>query len=162
FFIDTARTEIFTVVGSLFPFTTLFRSGPAYAQFAAALVANLNAADVDVSFHQSGRARPLPHTVDEALRHCGRESLTNAVKHGGGAPIRLHLHFMTDEVELEVLNRVDIAESAAPDAGGIGLTSLRARAIEVGGRLETGITPEGIFRVSVAMPVPTDPAADLI
>ncbi|MFE0104609.1 sensor histidine kinase [Streptomyces sp. NPDC059009] len=133
------------------------KEGPAYAQFAAALVANLNAAGVDVSFHQSGRARPLPHSVDEALRHCGRESLTNAVKHGGGAPISLQLRFLTDEVELEVLNRVSTAASAARDAGGIGLTSLRTRAADVGGRLETGVTSEGTFRVCVAVPVPAQP-----
>ncbi|MDJ0466880.1 histidine kinase [Streptomyces sp. H27-C3] len=132
------------------------KDGPSYAQFAAALVANLNAAGVDVSFHLSGRARPLPHSVDEALRHCGRESLTNAVKHGGGAPIRLHLRFMADEVQLEVRNGVSPVTSMASGGGGIGLTSLRARAVDVGGRLETGLTPEGTFRVAVVVPIPAE------
>ncbi|WP_411139875.1 sensor histidine kinase [Streptomyces sp. x-80] len=135
------------------------RTGPSYAQFAAALVANLTAAGIDVSFRQSGPARPLAADTDNILRSCGREALTNAVKHGHGAPISLQLRFTAQEVCLEVVNGPGTAASAAFPGGlglGLGLVSMREQTSRSGGRLEVGTTQDGGFRVHIALPAPQD------
>ncbi|WP_162889936.1 sensor histidine kinase [Streptomyces olivoreticuli] len=135
------------------------RTGPAYAQFAAALVANLTAADIDVSFQQSGLARPLAPDTDNVLRSCGREALTNAVKHGHGAPISLQLRFTEQEVCLEVVNGPGTASSAGLPGGlglGLGLVSMREQTSRAGGHLEAHTTQDGGFRVHITLPAPQD------
>ncbi|MFD3944860.1 sensor histidine kinase [Streptomyces sp. NPDC058579] len=136
------------------------RGGPAFAQFAAALVANLTAAGIDASYRQSGQPRPLPAQVDEVLRDCGREALTNAVKHGGGVPVSIGLDFTADEVCLEVRNGVMGAVSPRHDrSGGIGMASMSARVAGVGGRFQASSTPEGGFRVRIVLPAKRQPVA---
>ncbi|MGW1194790.1 sensor histidine kinase [Streptomyces sp. NPDC002536] len=130
------------------------QGGPPYAQFAASLVSNLSAAGIDVSFRQTGEARPLPAGADGILRSCGREALTNAVKHGHGAPISLHLAFTSHEVCLEVCNGPGIASSLSRLPGGLGMVSMREQVARSGGRIQAGPTDDGGFRVHVALPAP--------
>ncbi|MFI5982243.1 sensor histidine kinase [Streptomyces sp. NPDC051555] len=147
------------------------RGGPPYAQFAAALVSNLRAAGVDVSHRRTGEPYPLPTGVDDVLRNCGREALTNAVKHGHGAPVSLHLDFGARAVTLEVghgpsavgsvgsvgsmgSGRAGRARRAGRRRGeGIGLASMRERVARAGGRIEAGGTEDGGFRLRVELPV---------
>ncbi|MFF6946895.1 sensor histidine kinase [Streptomyces lavendulae] len=129
------------------------RSGPAYARFVASLVRNLRAAGIDVSHQRTGHAYPLPAAVDEVLRNCGREALTNAVKHGNGAPVLLHLDFGPRAVTLEVSHGPGGATSAVKGAG-IGLASMRERVARAGGRMAAGATADGGFLLRVELPVP--------
>ncbi|MFK0202746.1 sensor histidine kinase [Streptomyces lavendulae] len=129
------------------------RSGPAYARFVASLVRNLRAAGVDVSHRRTGRAYPLPDAVDEVLRNCGREALTNAVKHGNGAPVVLLLDFRPGAVTLEVSHGPGGMANGVKGAG-IGLASMRERVARVGGRMSAGATAGGGFLLRVELPVP--------
>lgn len=130
------------------------RGETAYAQFAAALVSNLTAAGIDVSFDRAGTPRPLPPGVDNVLRSCGREALTNAVKHGHGAPISLHLEFGAQEVALEVTNGPGTASPVSRLNGGLGMISMQEQVSRAGGRLQAGTTADGGFRVRIALPAP--------
>ncbi|WP_411130300.1 sensor histidine kinase [Streptomyces sp. x-19] len=130
------------------------RGETAYAQFAAALVSNLTAAGIDVSFHRTGTPRLLSPGVDNVLRSCGREALTNAVKHGHGAPISLHLEFSAQEVGLEVTNGPGTAAPLSPLTGGLGMISMQEQVSRARGRLQAGPTANGGFRVHIALPAP--------
>ncbi|MEU2835365.1 histidine kinase [Streptomyces lavendulae] len=136
------------------------RGGPAYAQFAESLVSNLSAAGIEVTYHRSGRAYPLTAAVDEVLRNCGREALTNAVKHGAGAPISLHLEFAATEVRLEVLNGPGSSFPLARRPDGLGLASMEERVARAGGRILARGTPDGGFRVHLALPRTPVPLGD--
>ena len=94
--------------------------------------------------------RDLPPEVVAVVSRILRESLTNALRHAPGRPVRVVLEAGTDLV-LRV--EVDEGRPAAPAAaGGLGLGGMRARAAEVGGRLEAGPSADG-WRVEARLPL---------
>jgi signal transduction histidine kinase len=91
----------------------------------------------------------LPVAVDHAVYRIVRESLTNVLKHGGGATtLRLT---SGDALEIEV---TDSGGAKEPEAGtGTGLVSMRERAEALGGTFEAGPDGPG-WRVRAILPLP--------
>lgn len=101
---------------------------------------------------------PLPHSeppaaVQLAVYRILQEVLTNALRHGGGGPVDVHLAWHTDRVELSIVNARKPGQNAEPaHGGGHGLIGMRERAQLVGGHLAAG-TDEGRFVVSAVLPL---------
>jgi len=90
---------------------------------------------------QVGELPPLPAAVEVGAYRIAGEAVANALRHSGA-------HRCVVRVEVEegwlVVEVVDDGRGLAPDAlPGVGLTSMRERAAEVGGRFEVGLGPHG-------------------
>jgi signal transduction histidine kinase len=95
----------------------------------------------------------LPAAVEVAAYRIALEAVTNAVRHSGGT--RCSVHVALADAHLEVRVRDDGRGTAtAPDRAGtwlagIGLSSMRARAEELGGSLDVRGDQEGTMVVAV-------------
>jgi signal transduction histidine kinase len=89
--------------------------------------------------------------VAEAVVRCGQESLTNAMKHGDAAHLRIEVGHEPHRI---VVTSRDDGNGAGPVfAFGEGLSGLRRRAERLGGTLEAGNVPGGGFRVRMEVPL---------
>ena len=94
-----------------------------------------------------------PASVQLAVYRILQEALTNALRHGDGAPVSVRLRWLADRVELEVRNPLPVVSGgAAPAAGGHGLIGMRERAQLAGGRLDAG-AEAGDFLVRATLPI---------
>lgn len=94
----------------------------------------------------------LPPAVGAAIHRVVQEGLTNAATHAPGAAVRLRLARVDDAVVVELVNR----PSARPGVGsgvGLGLPGLAERVRAAGGRLASGPTDEGGFRLAATLPL---------
>jgi len=101
----------------------------------------LDAPDEDLS---------LPAATEVAAYRIATEALTNVVRHSGASSAVLALR-CADTLEIEIL------DDGHPDGAwqpGVGLTAMRERAAELGGRFQAGPTPAG-GRVFVSLPLAT-------
>jgi signal transduction histidine kinase len=90
-----------------------------------------------------------------------QESVTNAAKHAGAAPVQVELDRHGDELVVTVRNEPPAQPPAAPPPyGGRGLTGLQERVSLAGGVLRAGPRPEGGFEVVARLPVHTGPVLD--
>jgi signal transduction histidine kinase len=93
---------------------------------------------------------PLPAAVEVAAYRIGQEALTNVLRHAGARHALLRIA-VDDGLVLEV---VDDGCGVPPGAGaGIGLSSMRERASEVGGTCTVEPRPEGGTRVHARLPL---------
>ena len=138
-------TEVRAAVG-------LLREGPAGAPLPDAaqlpeLVAGFRQAGATVDYRVVGDTGGLPATTGLALYRILQESLTNAARHGDGAPTAVRLR-VGAQVELTV------DSSGGPGVlrpGGAGLVGMRERAEALGGRVTAGPHAAG-WRVSAVLP----------
>jgi signal transduction histidine kinase len=107
-----------------------------------ALYAQVRAAGVELSVEVDPMppADP-PASAQLAVYRILQEALTNALRHGGGAPVAVRLAWHEGEVELVVRNPVAGAADAAGQ--GHGLIGMRERAQLAGGRLDAGAEGDG-------------------
>ncbi|MEU9188944.1 sensor histidine kinase [Streptomyces sp. NPDC048484] len=130
------------------------------------LLESFRRADLEVSLHQEGTARPLPPGVDLTAYRIIQEALTNVTKHAGSGSARVRLAWNRDRVTITVADDGGAARTApiastGPGASpvsdrppGYGLIGMRERATAVGGHLSAGRRPEGGFLVSAELPLP--------
>jgi signal transduction histidine kinase len=93
----------------------------------------------------------LPLPVETALYHIAQEALNNALKHARAANVTVSLARLPGGVILEVVDDgcgFDLPQEAN---GGMGLGNMRARAEEIGARLEITTRPGQGTRVSVCL-----------
>jgi signal transduction histidine kinase len=85
----------------------------------------------DVCFEVEGDLEPLPAAVEVAAFRIVSEAITNAVRHSGARSVEVHL----DATDGALVVRVeDDGAGIAPDVRrGVGLSSMRERATELGG-----------------------------
>ena len=85
----------------------------------------------EVCFEVEGDLEPLPAAVEVAAFRIVSEAITNAVRHSGARRVEVHL----DATDGELVVRVeDDGAGIAPDVRrGVGLSSMRERATELGG-----------------------------
>ena len=90
---------------------------------------------------QVGELPALPAAVEVAAYRIAGEAVANAVRHSGAQRCAVRVEAEEGWLVVEV---VDDGQGLAPDAPpGVGLTSMRERAAEVGGRFEVGPGPDG-------------------
>ncbi|MGN6672274.1 MAG: sensor histidine kinase [Thermomicrobiales bacterium] len=95
---------------------------------------------------------PLPAAVEVAAYHIVQEALTNVVRHAGARDcvIRLALDAALPALTIEI---EDDGRGIAPDrTAGVGLTSLRERAAELGGACDIGAGRAGGTLVRATLP----------
>jgi signal transduction histidine kinase len=95
---------------------------------------------------------------DRIGRHAYRivqEGLTNARKHAPAAKVEVTLSTDQGELCLEVRNRLTVSSAPAIPGAGAGIIGLRERVALLGGRLEAGPTPDGDFRLTAWLPLPS-------
>ena len=95
-----------------------------------------------------GDAEPTA-AAEVALLRIAQEALTNVVKHAGATGARVRL--TADEHDLELVVEDD-GRGRAGATDGIGTASMRERAVEIGGGVHIGASPDGhgtVVRVRV-------------
>jgi signal transduction histidine kinase len=98
---------------------------------------------------------PLPAAVEVACYRIAQEALTNVARHAQAKACRLRLSVDRDAGVLEVEITDDGMGIPEERVAGVGLSSMRERAEELGGTLEVEPNPEGGTRVLARLPLPT-------
>ncbi len=116
------------------------------------LVAVIRNGGQPVELVEEGERTALPKAAGLAGYRVVQEALTNAVKYAGGHRTVVRIGYRADEVDIEVASE---GAAATPDwslSGGRGLSGLRERVQEVGGKLSAGAAADGVFRVRASIP----------
>ncbi|QYN36386.1 histidine kinase [Pseudonocardia sp. DSM 110487] len=120
------------------------------------LVERSAAAGLDVTL-EAAELRPHDPVVAATLSRVVAETLTNAMKHAPGAPVRVTLGDAEHGPEVAV-DSGPAPRATAPGAG-LGLAGLAERVRLLGGAFTAGPAPDGGFRVTACLPrSPTAPA----
>ena len=84
-----------------------------------------------------------------------QESLTNALKHAPGTLVRITLHQMPGQLEIEVINAAAERRSSGLEQSGSGqgLIGMRERAAACGGTMSAAHTADGGWRVAAQLPI---------
>ena len=93
---------------------------------------------VQAAFEVRGTPRRLGRQAERNVFRIGQEALTNALKHAGSGRVEMVLSFAPDRIELRVRDHgrgFDPDPPAGRAHDGFGLTSMRERAEQIGGRL---------------------------
>lgn len=113
------------------------------------IVAEFRGHGMDVVLACEGDPSAVAEPVARVVRSAALEGLTNGLKHGGGATVRLSLRVTEEQVELVMRNRSD--ERPVEVRTGWGLRGVRERAEQLGG--EAWFGPEdGDFVLGVSVP----------
>jgi signal transduction histidine kinase len=117
------------------------------------LVERARAAGLPVTLEVTGTRRLLSAGAELAVYRVVQESLTNAIKHAGGATTQVRLAWGDDALELSVADRGDGGPSPQLPGAGHGLLGMRERLRVHGGDVETGPRPGGGFEVAAHLPL---------
>jgi signal transduction histidine kinase len=93
---------------------------------------------------------PVPAAVEVALFRIAQEAVTNAVRHSGARSLRVLVRPQGAGVCAEIAD--DGCGTPVPRDGGIGLSSMRERAEQIGGSLHVDGAPGAGTRVRVWLP----------
>ena len=98
----------------------------------------------------------MPQAAGRNAYRIVQEGLTNARKHAHGAAVDVLLGGSEGEgLEVEVRNRLPVGVTATAIPGtGTGIVGLAERASQAGGRLESGRTATGDWRLWAWLPWP--------
>jgi signal transduction histidine kinase len=116
------------------------------------LVERARSAGVPVEVTVEGARRELPVGLDLAAYRVVQEALTNVVKHAGGAPTEVSVHYRADAVEVRIADRGNGSVTARLGGGGHGLVGMRERVRVYGGELHAGRRRGGGFEVRALLP----------
>ncbi|MFI6389064.1 sensor histidine kinase [Nonomuraea sp. NPDC050547] len=106
----------------------------------------------NASLRVDGEPVPLPTAVDHAVYRVVQEALTNSRKHAPGSRAGVRLAYLSQGVEVEVLDDGSPVRTAGGGSG-YGLGGMAERVALCGGRLETGPRARGGFRVYALLPL---------
>jgi signal transduction histidine kinase/ligand-binding sensor domain-containing protein len=97
---------------------------------------------VRTALEVKGTPRRLGRQAERNVFRIGQEAVTNALKHSQSEQVDILLSFEDDRVELRVRDHGRGFDPAvAPAASGFGLTSMRERAQQIGGRVTISSHP---------------------
>jgi signal transduction histidine kinase len=113
------------------------------------LVADARAAGLEVDVRVAGAVDHLPAALSREGYRIVQEGLTNAVRHGGRAPVSLRLAVSDRALDIDLVN--PLRDGAAGTGGGRGLDGMRERVALLGGRMTAG-EDGGAWRVAVRLP----------
>ena len=94
---------------------------------------------------------PLPAAVEVAVYRIAQEAITNVARHARARTCRIRISLGKD-LQLEIID--DGVGLPLDRHAGVGLTSMRERAAELGGSCEIEPMPTGGTRVLVRLPLP--------
>jgi signal transduction histidine kinase len=120
------------------------------------LVSDFRRAGLDVDFTLEGDLGSVPLAVGLASYRLVQESLSNAVKHAPGAPVRLEVRIHHRDIEILAVNPVVAGVSNGP-TGGNGLRGMAERAELLGGVASAG-NGHGTWKVAATIPWEVAPA----
>lgn len=103
-----------------------------------------------VTFETQGKAPVLPPAWQQNLLHIGQEALTNALKYAHASHFRTRLISNVKEVRLELSDDGDGFQVKDCDDG-FGLTGMRERAEEMGGKLKIVSSPGRGTRITATL-----------
>ena len=109
-----------------------------------------------ITVEATGDVDDLPAAVEVAAFRIAQEALTNVVRHARAASARVQLRATGTDLELEVVD--DGIGLDDRRAGGLGLSSMRERAAELGGTCIVAPLVTGGTRVLVRLPIRAVPA----
>ena len=116
------------------------------------LISDIREAGAEVSLHSDGNLDDLPAALDATAYRILQEALTNVVKHAPGATAHVRLLRCADHLEIEVQNAA-VSGKPRQVGTGHGLLGIGERVAVFGGRLESGPTVDGGYRLNVWLPV---------
>lgn len=94
----------------------------------------------------------LPAAVEVAAFRIAQEALTNVTRHAHARNARVRIEIDDNGLRLRIS---DDGHGIAPNAAaGVGLTSMRERATELGGQFEATTSPGGGTTIAVRLPLP--------
>ncbi|MDQ3723521.1 MAG: histidine kinase, partial [Actinomycetota bacterium] len=121
----------------------------------ARLVDSTRSAGVDVSTELTGPIDDVPQAVSREAYRIVQESLTNAARHAGHAPVSLRLSVGAHDLELELTNPID-ASHPRHAGGGRGLNGIQERVTSLRGQVFAG-PDAGRWRIAVRLPLHPTP-----
>jgi signal transduction histidine kinase len=108
-----------------------------------------------VAIETSGNLDALPAGVELAAFRIATEAFVNVWRHAHARSCTIRLRVGAGDETLDV-DVVDDGIGIAPGAGpGVGITSMRERATELGGTLTVGAATAGGTRVHAVLPMPS-------
>jgi signal transduction histidine kinase len=118
----------------------------------AELISDIRGTGTDVLLDSDGDLGDLPAALDATAYRILQEALTNVVKHAPGATAQVRLLRCAGHLEIEVVNT---RTRDTPQQGGTGhgLLGIGERASVFGGRLHSGPTADGGYRLHVWLPI---------
>ena len=119
------------------------------------LLEQVRRAGLEVALVVTGERRVLPAGIDLSAYRIIQESLTNVLKHSGGASADVNLSYGAHELVLEIRDH-GAGKRAAAAGPGHGLTGMRERVSLFGGDLEVGPLADG-YRVRARLPFEATP-----
>ncbi|MGZ4627120.1 MAG: sensor histidine kinase [Kineosporiaceae bacterium] len=114
--------------------------------------ARVAAAGIEVHVEVDGDLAALPEAVEVAALHIALEALTNVRRHSAAHTCWVRLARRGEQLEVRV-DDDGRGPVAAPAPGGLGRSSMRTRAEELGGTSSWGASPRGGVSVQATLPV---------
>ncbi len=100
---------------------------------------------------------PLPLAIEHALFRIAQESLNNVAQHARATHVEISLRYTPQKVTLEIVdNGAGFDTSQPASTTQLGLSSMDARARELGGSLSIDSQSDGGTRVRVVLPTETE------
>jgi PAS domain S-box-containing protein len=108
---------------------------------------------VRMGFSVRGTPQHLDATFEENLLRIAQQAMDNALQHAQAKGIRIELVFSEKEVGLRIRDDGRGFVSSTAPRGGLGITGMRERAEEIGGKCELKSQPGKGTRVTVKVPL---------
>ncbi|WFE99414.1 sensor histidine kinase [Micromonospora sp. WMMD964] len=128
------------------------------------LLARFGDAGLRIRSTVTGTPPALPPGLELTVYRVVQEALTNALKHAGvGAGVEVALTYGDEAVVVRVLDNGLGRPLVSPaPSGGHGLLGMRERVTVYDGSLTAGPRPSGGWLVEVRLPLPSEPATEVI
>jgi signal transduction histidine kinase len=115
------------------------------------LLEQIGRAGLPVELHVDGEPFPLPRAIDLSAYRIVQEGLTNALKHANASHADVTIHYLPDQLQLDV--RDDGDGASASDGHGHGLVGVRERVKIYGGEMSAGTSNGGGFLLTTRLPL---------
>ena len=110
------------------------------------------AAGVPITLTVEGAPRALPPALDASAYRIVQEAVTNVIRHAGGAPAAVTVHY--GDASLRADGRRRGRRARRTNGGGHGLIGMRERVAAFGGTLDAGPRAGRGFEVRAELPYP--------
>jgi signal transduction histidine kinase len=97
----------------------------------------------------------LPIQIAEQLYRIVQEALNNILKHAAATEVQVDLNFSKDSLKLDIIdNGIGLNPKMDFSKGGLGLSTMKERAEQLGGVLEVESAPGFGTKISISMEIP--------